>query len=319
MCPCCPCCPPTGATSLTATLRDKFPHDPPGHISVSAVNDFLTCPLRWWGARIAKWERPPALAPMAGTALHRAIEAYHGYEDADPETELVQRWKDLKPVITSERALGRPIKVDLGRSLEALALYMARYPRNPMDASEWPFRQAVPGLSVPLIGFLDLLTEDKTIRDIKTTGSPKTWTQAKANSELQATAYIWVVHELIQELRPFEYVILHTGPDAPVSLNVIRTTRTVDELKAFEGLLVRVHDRMSLGSPEMRPTCPKGWCNHPESCELFMVEQRALTGEPEPAEKPKREKVAAPQLRGKKPASLFEGRSVLTALGGNDD
>jgi CRISPR/Cas system-associated exonuclease Cas4 (RecB family) len=289
---------------LTATLRDRFPHDPPGHISVSAVNDYILCPLRWWGSRIAKWERPPALAPMAGTALHRAIEAYHGYEDADPETELVNRWKELKPVIAADRALGKPIKVDLGRSLDALALYVDKYPRNPMDSSEWPFRQAVPGLSVPLIGFLDLLTEDKTIRDIKTAGSMKTWTQAKADGELQATAYIWVINELIGELRPFEYVILHTGPDAPVSLTVIETTRTLDDLKAFEALLVRVHDRMQLGNEAMRATCPKGWCNHPEQCQLFQVEQRAILGLPEPVEQPKRAKVAGPQLRGQKPAQI---------------
>lgn len=303
---------------MVETLRDRFPHDPPGHLSVSQVNDFLTCPLRWWGGRIAKWERPPALAPMAGTALHRAIEAYHGTEDADPELELVERWKELKPVIVSEKALGRPIKVDLGRSLEALGLYVERYARNPMDSSEWPFRMTVPGLSVPLIGFLDLLTEDKTIRDIKTAGNPKTWTQAKANGELQATAYIWVVHELIGELRPFEYVVLHTGPDAPVSLTVIETTRTMDDLQAFEQLLVRVHERMQLGSPEMRETCPKGWCNHPEQCALFMVEQRALTGEPEPKPRRAREEKNEPRLVLKGAPALFAGRSALEALGGND-
>lgn len=234
---------------------------------------------------------------MAGTALHRAIEAYHGYEDADPETELVQRWKDVKPIVVAERALGKRVTVDLGRSLEALALYVDKYPRNPMDSSEWPFTLPVPGLSVPLVGFLDLLTEDKTIRDIKTAGSSKTWTQEKANGELQATCYIWAVYQLIHELRPFEYVILHTGPDAPVSLNVIETTRTLADLEAFEALICRVHERMQLGNEAMRPTCPKGWCNHPEQCELFLVEQRQLTGEPEPKVRAPRAKKPEPTLR----------------------
>lgn len=306
---------------MTATLRDQFPEDCPGlppHLSVSQVDSFLTCPLRWWGSKIAHWPTPPALAAMAGTAFHRSVELHHTQPDADPEQELVTRWKDLKPVITAERALGKRISVDLSRSLEALDLYRSRYPYNPMDSSEYPFTQNIPGLSVPLIGFIDVLTEDKILRDIKTTGNPRTWIQAKADGALQATAYIHYCYSAFGELFPFEFVVLHTGPDAPVSLSVIRTTRTVDELKAFEGLIIRVHAEMRLGSPQMRPTCPRGWCNHPEQCELFMVEQRALTGEPAPTVKP--EKPKAPQLRGtKSPPSLFEGRSVLAALGVDDD
>ncbi len=297
---------PTGA-SMIATLRDQFPEDCPGlppHLSVSQVDSFLTCPLRWWGSKIAHWPTPPALAAMAGTAFHRSVELHHTQPEADPEQELVNRWKDLKPVIQSERALGKRVTVDLSRSLEALDLYRARYSYNPMDSSEYPFTQDIPGLSVPLIGFIDVLTEDRIIRDIKTTGNPRTWTQAKADASIQATAYIGYLYSLLGELVPFEFVVLHTGPDAPVSLNVIRTTRTVEALKAFEGLLLRVHAEMRLGSPQMRPTCQKGWCNHPEQCAEFMMTQRLLTGELEPVEKVKREKVAAPQLHGKKPAQI---------------
>ncbi len=275
---------------MTVLLSEQFPLNLPGHLSVSAVNDYITCPLRWWGSRIAKFPRPPASAPMAGSALHAAAELHHRDVDgdADPEVELLQRWKAVKPVITAERALGKFVQVDLSRSLEALALYRQRYPRQVGDSAEEPFTIKIPGVNVPFKGFMDLVTAGNLIRDIKTTGS-SSWTQEKADTDLQATAYCYAFHQLTGQMPAgFEFVVLYTGVKHSVDLTVLPTTRTALHFEAFELLVKDVYDRMQLGS--LKQTCPSGWCNHPESCSLTMIEQRRLLGEPEPEPKKKRER-----------------------------
>ncbi len=303
---------------MTALLAEEFPiTDLPDHLSGSAINDYLTCPMRWAGTRLLGFPRIPASAPLAGVALHAAVEIHHRYEDHDPETELVQRWKAVRPVIQAERALGKPIMVDLARSLTALDLYRERFPFQPYDGAEEFFSVTIPGVPVPIIGYMDLVTSDNLICDVKTTGS-NSWTPEKADTELQATLYAYAFHQMTGELpQGFEYRVLYTGTRKPVDLTVLPTQRTAKHFEALEILVRDVYAHMQ--TEPLRQTCPRGWCSTPDACAAHVAKQRLLTGEPEPEAKPKREKVAAPQLRVKPPVSLFDGRSVLAALGGTDD
>lgn len=303
---------------MSPTLREKYP--PKGSLSISAVKDFIDCPLRWWGSRIARWPRLPASAPLAGTALHAAIELHHlpfGEDDTepDPELELVKRWQEIKPVIAAEQVLGKTVLVDLARSLQALELYRTKFPPNRLDSAEWYFEHEIPGLSVPFCGFIDLVTEDKIIRDHKS-GSSK-WDQAKADKDLQATAYVYAMWREIGEILPFEFVILYTGFQQPVSVRTIPTTRTMAQLEAFEELLRTIYGQMQVGHLQQR--CRAGWCAWTEECTRFMTQQRLATGEteakPQKAREPKPEPVVT--LGAKKP-SLFEGRRVLDVLGEKD-
>ncbi len=308
---------------LTALIAEQFPLEQilPKHLSASALSDYLTCPLRWYGSRVVKWPRPPASAPLAGTAFHAAVELHHrdNDEDADPETELVQRWKAVKPVMAEERVLGKAVLVDLARSLQALDLYRERFPRQDYDGTEEFFTATVPEVPVPLIGYMDVVTSTNIIRDIKTTAS-SSWTQEKADADLQATIYCYAFHQMTGVIPEFEFVVLYTGVQRPVSLTVIPTVRTPKHFEGLELLVREVYERMQQSEHLLASCKPASWCNFNEQCELFMVDRRQRLGEPEPKKRARRETTApVVKLREEKPASLFAGRSVLAALGGPDD
>ncbi len=282
---------------MIALLAEEFPTaEMPDHLSVSAINDYLTCPLRWAGSRLLGFPRFPASAPLAGVALHAAVEIHHRYEDHDPETELVQRWKAVRPVMQAERALGKTVQVDLARSLTALELYRNRFPFQPYDGAEEFFRVTIPGVPVPIIGYMDLVTSDNLICDMKTTGS-NSWTQEKADTELQATMYTYAFRQLTGELpQGFEYRVLYTGTRKPVDLTILPTQRTPKHFAALEILVRDVYEQMQ--HQPLRQSCPRGWCSTPDACTAHVAKQRLLTGEPEPELFPEKVKPKAPQLQG---------------------
>lgn len=233
------------------------------HLSVSQINDYLRCPMLWYGSRIGKWPQEPVFVMQAGVAIHKALTCYHRGEDE--QVGLLTAWKE----ITAEIPRG-----SIQQAISAIGLYSERVKPVPHDAAGWWFDVPIPGLPILLKGEFDLLRvhpdqpSDGAIIDWKT-GAPK-WGQPKADTELQATAYWYAYQQETlrlsgEALSPakFVYVQLRTS-QSPAAYKVIVTTRTQDDVDKFLDLCREVYHRM-LHDP-ITSTCPKGWCRYPEQC-----------------------------------------------------
>ncbi len=229
------------------------------HLSASSIGDYLICPMRWYGSRIGKWPQEPAAAPQIGTAIHRALTAYH--RGKDDELELLAAWKECVTVPTPSGSIQR--------ALSALALYRAQIETTDIDDADYWFSLPVDGLPVPIIGAFDLTrvsaqaTGGGEAWDWKT-GKGTNWRQEKADTELQATVYWWAYTKLAGfEPSRFVYIVIQTESGEPW-IKPFTTHRTPEQVAIFEDLCRDVYRRM-LNDPVIS-TCPRNWCRFPEQC-----------------------------------------------------
>lgn len=256
------------------------------HLSASAVNDFLECPLRWYGRRVEKWPEAKSTAMAMGTALHSAIAAHHSGGDA--ELVLLEAWKFV-------RALEPPVGA-LERHLNALGQYVKLVEPESGDTCEFYFRAHLPGMDVPFIGYVDLYRPDSSVWEFKS-GASK-WDQAKVDLHLQATGY-WALHELEVKAPPsrIQFVALQTGPYRPVEVTMLETRRTDADVTAFVETVKAAYQGMQAGNYQAK--CKAGRCLFPEQCSAYVAErsEAGVTAKvPAPREK-EPEPVGTPRLR----------------------
>jgi len=100
--------------------------------------------------------------------------------------------------------------------------------------------------------------------DIKTAG--RAWSRGKEHSELQPTFYLLALNQAGYEIPEwkFRYYVL-TKTKAP-KLQVLETSRTVDELFWTMGLIAEVWQAIEAGHYHPNPT---GWKCNPKYCDYY--------------------------------------------------
>lgn len=239
-----------------------LPHPKPDdikHLSASSIADFIRCSMAWYGSRIAKWTQEPVSVMEVGTATHKALSAYH--EGKDHELALLAAWKEMACPAPSG---------SLARVIRVIEQYRKLMQPHEADVVAWWFSVPIPGVPVPLVGEFDLVRapsqepDHGLIVDWKS-GSGRSWTQQKADSEIQPTAYyMGYQHEAERLPEKFVYWVLGTTAGNPLACRPIETRRTQDDIDRFTTLCQVTYARMLYEAPE--PTCPPGWCRFPEQC-----------------------------------------------------
>jgi putative RecB family exonuclease len=184
--------------------NSNFPKD---HISVSQINLYLMCPLKYRFTYVDLLPRP--FKPVAfafGSAIHSAIEWWHKkrMEGRDPN------WKEVSRVFSADfnaqqadnLAYGdgeSPVSLlDKGKAM--LAVYMREYAGASPKAVEMPFRVTLADqetgeiLDLPLDGFMDLVEHDDTVVDLKT--AARSYSDFDVSQHLQLTAYSYAYESL---------------------------------------------------------------------------------------------------------------------------
>lgn len=227
----------------------------PKHLSFSSIQDWVRCPLLWYGRRVAKWDQQPS-APMAlGRALHAAFEAHHQKRDA--ELTLLASWRDAVSVGS---------QVTFAQALSALQRYQRHNPQQINDRPEVRFNICIPGLDgVTLLGYLDLIRGSE-FHEFKSCKSATTWTQERVDGELQATAYWWAYQQTRQ--REPRHAIYHSIPLDGSEPQRFPTYRTDAQIEQFLDLARRVYAEISSGE-FLRPACTASRCGFPEQCSEF--------------------------------------------------
>ena len=126
------------------------------HISASSLTAYNNCPLQWYYAYVLKLIQLPNPAFIIGTAYHKCLEQYHS--DVDVEEILSKTKKDLM----SNKPTDDEIK-NYAMVRKMFEKYCDNFIGGTIIDREYKFSINIPGVPVPLIGFIDRVDEDKIV------------------------------------------------------------------------------------------------------------------------------------------------------------
>ena len=198
------------------------------HLSYSSISMYLACPESWRRKYIAKEPTVSSPALIFGSAIHNTVEQY------------VQVGGDLLS-IWSEKWAGQMEK-EGGNVLWGMSSPEDSYNKGIQLLSdkgvidtlkmikpksiEMKVELRVPGVPVPIIGYIDLITEDGTVCDFKT--SSKSWTATRARDEQQPIFYLSALSQAHEQVNwKFRHYVLTTLKTP--KLDVFDTQRTPGE------------------------------------------------------------------------------------------
>ena len=231
----------------------------PPHFSHSSLQTYLGCSHSWYSYYILGVKSPPSDSLLIGQAYHHVLEELLrslADEGILPEGTLSGLCaKHLEEV--SNAAGVQPEKPQaILDMLEGLiyTYYKDVLPNSTPVDTELKFEIEVPKLDVPFVGIIDMIEEDGTLVDHKT--AAKSWPVWKVDRDIQATAYIFGIWKLTGDIRPFRFdVAVKTSTP---KIQVLKTTRTQNQLEWYEELLVDTWSHIRQGMFIKNPT--HMWC-----------------------------------------------------------
>lgn len=185
------------------------------HLSYSSISAYLDCPENWRRKYIAKEPTQSSPALAFGSAFHGTIEKLVVNQTPEinplsiyPEHAIYHE-KSLWQIEFEKATTGQSIFWGLDTP-EAIYNDGIRMFSNPLILSELKKiapgideqghkieRQVelrVPGVPVPIIGYIDIILDDGTPADFKT--SAKSWTDDKAQESLQSLFYLAAMNQM---------------------------------------------------------------------------------------------------------------------------
>lgn len=201
----------------------------PKHLSVSAVQLYVTCPAQYRRRYVDRLVTPTNLYMSFGTVFHKALEAEHRGQDS--ERALIAEWNKRQAILDAANLGTMPSKT---HALALLDEYKARGLGGKVGIPERKFVRRLPtaNVPVPILGYVDLtLPERRRFRENKTT-SGTSWTREKAQSEHQLHVYGWDYQMTYRHRAECaEYVIFGT---VTPTVEVLEVVPSPDGLRLFE-------------------------------------------------------------------------------------
>lgn len=154
---------------------------PVTHFSASSASTYLQCPAKWKYRYIDRLPETKSEALEKGTMVHKALERYWTGGYGKPE-------QGIHRFISAYRRMDGAV---LPEQVEAVELEL---------------RAELPGVDVPLLGYIDCYTTDGLVVDLKTTGKP--WWNGRAVKELQPAMYTYLARANDLHVRGFEFHVL---------------------------------------------------------------------------------------------------------------
>jgi Holliday junction resolvase-like predicted endonuclease len=229
------------------------------HWSFSRINGLVNyCSLAWAFRYIHRLK--PRFTPVSlvfGSAFHSAL-AFHATRRLHGQEVTVADCQEVFADLLTEncRRDGPPVRFNEGETIDTLvaqgqrmlATYLASLdPEEEIEAVSMPF--CVPLLDAsgrlldkPLIGEYDLVVRKggiRTIVDWKT--SARRWAKGKADTDLQATCYLWAEHQQGRSTAQFRFDVVTKTKEPTCERH--HATRSPDDFAQL-GKLVRVLERI---------------------------------------------------------------------------
>lgn len=247
------------------------------HLSYSSIETYHLCPRSWWHRYVDKTPAPASPSLVFGTAFHNAVEQAIADGAKEPRLywrpqwrEALERYDAIDWRGESEAALldlGEAMLSDPAVEAQVAALTPMRLGGEPLIEAR--FEMWVPGVAVPVIGFIDIIESDGVPGDLKT--ASRAWPETRAHSALQATIYIAALEAMGYDLNPgrrFCYRIFTKS--AVPQVQVLETARTGDDIAWMQRQVAEVWDAIEagwFGANTNTWKCSPRWCEYWPVCE----------------------------------------------------
>lgn len=243
------------------------------HLSYSSISLYLTCPAAWRFRYVEEVPTATSTALVFGSAWHNTVEDY-----VSNGGELAALWEKHW-----NAQMEREAHVDWGAETpeqhynEGLRILSAQEVRSALDKIipkrengaaiiEKKVSLLVPGVPVPVIGYVDIITEDGVPGDFKT--SSRAWSMDKAASELQPAFYLAALNQIgipTPGMKFRHFVVTKTRQP---QFQVLETTRKPEMLLFLYRMIEKVWRGIEAG---VFPENPTTWKCNPKYCEFWEV------------------------------------------------
>lgn len=259
------------------------------NLSYSSVNTWLLCGKSWWWRYV---EKPRVKVPVAlpfGSAIHSTVQLYIAARAEGHEVKpLAELWPDCWQRALHEKRNRNNIKwdrtydhyTDLGASMlnapdvtaavEDIEPMMETFSMLPDETAiiEKKIEFTVPGVDVPIIGYIDTIESDGVPVDFKTAG--RKWGKGKEHTTIQADFYLLGLNAEGYDLNPnmqFRFYIL-TKTKSP-TCQILDTVRTWGDLFFTMETIKGIWEAIQAGIFPLNPTgwkCSKKYCSYWDLC-----------------------------------------------------
>ena len=251
-------------------------------LSYSSVSAYLTCGRYWKYRYLDHITATVAPALVFGGAFHNTVEAYiRNAAQSGQSAGLVEIWKDEWPAVLKKKgdrvAWGnegpdalfaegtRILKTpEIARVVEDITPLVD--PDGRVHIEDF-VKMEIPGVPVPIVGYIDIINSDGVPGDFKT--ASRRWSEKSALNELQPLFYLAALeqggHRSNPEMRFRHYVFAKTDP---AEAQVIETRRTRGEVQFLFDLISEVWK--GIAARVFAPN-PRTWKCSPEYCEYWGI------------------------------------------------
>lgn len=239
------------------------------HLSYSSITLYLDCPEAWRRKYVAQEPTRKTSALAFGSAFHGTVERMiqkrsydwttiwseefgKAFQDVTWEDEETPEWHYNEGV----RLLNHE---DVKTAIQSIQ------PKSP-EHIEKKVELRVPGVPVPVIGYIDIILADGTPADFKT--SARSWTQDQANNSLQTLFYLAAMNQMGFEVnwRFKHFVFVKTKTP---QVQVLEHSHTPGELFFLFEMIKRVWEGISKEFFPLNPTtwrCSEKYCDFYANC-----------------------------------------------------
>jgi hypothetical protein len=242
------------------------------HLSYSSISLYLDCPEAWRRKYIAQEPTKKTSALAFGSAFHGTIERVISNTQCDWTTawseEFSKAFQDvtLEPDETPEQHYNEGIRLLSNGEIKNIIGQIV--PKRDIFGAmiECKVELRVPNVPIPVIGYVDIILEDGTPADFKT--SARSWTQDQATNSLQTLFYISALNqaglEVNWKFKHFVFVKTKTP-----QVQVLEHSHTPGELFFLFETIKRVWEGISKESYPLNPTtwrCSEKYCDFFANC-----------------------------------------------------
>ena len=245
------------------------------HLSYSSINRYLNCGKSWQFKYEQQLPEKKSSSLVFGSAFHATLPKH-----IQGGSDLRQAWREcwskelaLNPDIdwgtdNQTELFNYGVQVFSNEDVLSMVKNLKPLIQDGSPCMEVKVELTVPGVPVPVIGFIDLIQSNMIPVDFKTSG--RSWAQNQADKELQATFYLAALNQLgmVQFPAKFEYIVLVKNKTPKIQRFV--TERKASDIFALFNLVGDVYRAMTKDVFLPNPTgwaCSEKYCSFWNDCE----------------------------------------------------
>lgn len=245
------------------------------HLSYSSITAYLECAHKWKLRYVDGLKTPATPSLVLGSAVHGTIarvllERLGGVIVPDVQSIWSEEWTKATQ---QEVDWGGDLEQEVSNTGVKLLMHAGAtgvlLKLEPMVDDQGPFIERkielrVPGVTIPVIGYVDLVSSDGLIHDFKT--AARAWSAGQAEQESQPLFYLAALNQAGVQHTPGRFVHIVMVKTRTPQVQVINSTRHQSDMLWMFLVVAEVWKGISGG---VFPRNPRSCFNYGRKCEFF--------------------------------------------------